>query len=36
MSSHELVNDADQSRVRVIAAGETWPDGEVKKVLKGG
>src|SRR3954449_7990327 len=36
VSSHELVNDADQSRVRVIAAGETWPDGEVKKVLKGG
>ena len=35
VSSHELVNDADQSRVRVIAAGETWPDGEVKKVLKG-
>ncbi|MEY9184523.1 hypothetical protein ABIG06_006112 [Bradyrhizobium sp. USDA 326] len=36
MSSHVLVNAADQSRVRVIAAGETWPDGEVKKVLKGG
>jgi hypothetical protein len=36
VSSHELVNDADQSRVRVIAAGETWPDGEVKKVLKSG
>jgi hypothetical protein len=36
MSSHVLVNGTDQSRVRVIAAGETWPAGEVKKVLKGG
>lgn len=36
MSSHELVNAADQSRVRVIAAGESWPDHEVKKALKRG
>ncbi|KRQ03046.1 MULTISPECIES: hypothetical protein [Bradyrhizobium] len=36
VSSHVLVNGTDQSRVRVIAAGEDWPDGEVKKVLKGG
>jgi hypothetical protein len=36
VSSHVLVNTADQSRVRVIAAGGTWPDGEVKKALKGG
>jgi hypothetical protein len=36
VSSHALVNAADQSRVRVIAAGETWPAGEVNKVLKGG
>jgi hypothetical protein len=36
VSSHVLVNAADHSRVRVIAAGETWPDGEVKKVLKEG
>lgn len=36
MSSHVLVNATDRSRVRVIAAGEAWPDGEVKKVLKGG
>ncbi|HEV2156388.1 hypothetical protein [Bradyrhizobium sp.] len=36
VSSHALVNGTDQSRVRVIAAGERWPDGEVKKVLKGG
>jgi hypothetical protein len=31
-----LVNATDRSRVRVIAAGEAWPDGEVKKALKGG
>lgn len=36
MSSHVLVNAADRTRVRVIAAGESWPDGEVKKTLKGG
>ena len=36
VSSHVLVNGTDQSRVRVIAAGESWPDGEVKNVLKGG
>lgn len=36
MSSHVLVNATDRTRVRVIAAGEAWPDGEVKKTLKGG
>ena len=36
VSSHVLVNGEDRSRVRVIAAGEAWPDVEVKKVLKGG
>ncbi len=36
VSSHVLVNAADQSRVRVIAAGQSWPDGEVKDALKGG
>ena len=36
MGSHVLVNAADQSRVRVIAAGDVWPDGEVKKALKDG
>ena len=36
VSSHVLVNAADQSRVRVIAAGATWPDGEVEKALRGG
>jgi len=35
VSSHVLVNGTDHSRVRVIAAGESWSDGEVKKVLKG-
>ena len=36
VSSHVLVNEMDHSRVRVIAAGKSWPDGEVKKVLKDG
>ncbi len=36
VSSHVLVNVADQSRVRVIACGETWSDGEVRKALKDG
>lgn len=36
MSSHVLVNAADRTRVRVIAAGEAWPDGQVKETLKGG
>lgn len=36
MSSHVLVNATDRTRVRVVAAGEAWPDGEVKKTLKGG
>lgn len=36
VSSHVLVNTADQSRVRVIAADATWPDGEVEKALRGG
>lgn len=36
MGSHVLVNVTDQSRVRVIAAGDVWHDGEVKKALKDG
>ncbi|MFK4507747.1 hypothetical protein IQ17_03226 [Bradyrhizobium daqingense] len=36
VSSHLLVNAADGTRVRVIAAGEAWPDGEVKELLRGG
>lgn len=36
MNSHVLVNTADQTRVRVIAADESWPDGAVENALKGG
>ena len=36
VSSHVLMNGTDQSRVRVIGAGEIWLDGEVKKALKDG
>jgi hypothetical protein len=36
VSSHVLVNATDQSRVRVIGADETWPQGEVKHELSGG
>lgn len=36
ISSHVLVNQSDQSRVRVIPAGESWFFGEVKDVLKDG
>ncbi|WP_426609015.1 hypothetical protein [Bradyrhizobium sp. McL0616] len=36
VSSHLLVNAADNSRVRVIAASETWSDDKVKEILKGG
>lgn len=36
VSSHALVNASDHSRVRVIAEGESWPDGEVKNALKSG
>lgn len=35
-SSHVLVNPSDNSRVRVIAAGERWPAAEVRKALKDG
>jgi len=34
--SHVLLNATDQSCVRVIAAGEPWPNSEVKKALKRG
>jgi len=34
--SHALVNAADKSRTRVIAASRTWPVEEVRKSLKGG
>jgi hypothetical protein len=36
VSSHVLVNVADQTRVRVIAADKTWPDAAVKSALKDG
>jgi hypothetical protein len=36
VSSHVLMNGTDQSRVRVIGAGEIWLAGEVKKALKDG
>jgi hypothetical protein len=36
VSSHVLVSAVDQSCVRVIAVGETWSDGKVKKVLRDG
>lgn len=32
--SHALVNAADKSRTRVIAASRTWPVEEVRKSLK--
>ena len=36
LSSHALVSAADESRVRVLPVGQTWPTGEVKKILKDG
>ena len=36
VSSHVLVNSADQSRVRVIAAGERWLTAQIKNTLKDG
>ncbi|MDA9474572.1 hypothetical protein XI03_08655 [Bradyrhizobium sp. CCBAU 65884] len=36
VTSHVLVNATDRSRVRVIAATETWPAGDVKDALKDG
>ncbi|WP_245283976.1 hypothetical protein [Bradyrhizobium sp. Cp5.3] len=36
VSSHVLINPEDQSCVRVIASGETWPAGEVKNALRDG
>ena len=34
ISTHVLVTVTDQSRVRVISAGESWPVEEVKDVLQ--
>jgi hypothetical protein len=36
LCSHALVSNTDDSRVRVLPAGQPWPTGEVKKILKEG
>lgn len=36
IGSHVLVSASDNSRVRVIAAGESWPVGDIKTRLKRG
>jgi hypothetical protein len=36
ISSHALVSTADDSKVRVIGAGEIWPVKQVKKTLRDG
>jgi hypothetical protein len=35
-SSHALVSESDDSRVRVLAQDENWPVKEVKNTLKDG
>jgi hypothetical protein len=35
-SSHALISESDNSRVRVIPASESWPTTKVKTILKGG
>jgi hypothetical protein len=36
ISSHELVDKAEGTRVRVLPAGQEWPVSEVKDSLKDG
>jgi hypothetical protein len=36
VSSHALVTTADQSRVRVLPVGQSWPVKQVKAVLREG
>ena len=36
VASHALVSATDSSRVRVIAASEDWPVGDIKETLKRG
>jgi hypothetical protein len=36
VSSHALVNETDNSRVRVLQLGESWPVKEVKDILRDG
>jgi hypothetical protein len=34
LCSHVLINIADNSQVRVIAEGETWPTQAARRILK--
>jgi hypothetical protein len=36
VSSHALISESDNSRVRVIPTNESWPTKEVKAILKDG
>jgi hypothetical protein len=36
ISSHALINDGDNTRVRVLPSSERWPVTEVKASLKDG
>jgi hypothetical protein len=36
LCSHVLINREDDSRVRVLAANETWPVQEVRRMLETG
>jgi hypothetical protein len=36
VSSHVLISEGDNSRVRVLATSENWPVKEVKTMLKDG
>jgi hypothetical protein len=36
VSSHALISEDDNSRVRVLATSENWPVKEVKTILEGG
>jgi hypothetical protein len=33
-SSHALISESDNSRVRVLPESESWPTKEVKKILR--
>jgi hypothetical protein len=36
VSSHALISENDNSRVRVIPAGKNWPVQEVRTILRDG
>jgi len=36
VSSHSLISENDNSRVRVIPAGKNWPVQEVRTILRDG